>query len=74
MRAQVAIYMFDHRLTTREFFARFDERSTQNLEKLAVWRMIRFVMKAANRHEVTYLADEFVKVFDIGALPHHMCL
>jgi hypothetical protein len=63
---KVVIHIFDRRLKTQDFFARFDERSTCRLDQQAITTMIRFVMQAATRQEVSVLVDEFIRLFDIG--------
>lgn len=62
---KAAVYMFDKRLTTKEFFVRFDDQNIQKLGKKAIATIIRVVMKAASPAESSVLVKEFIKVFDM---------
>jgi Ca2+-binding EF-hand superfamily protein len=62
---KVAVFMFDKRLTIREFFSRFDDHNTQKLNKKAIATVVRVVMKSAAQKEAAMLVKEFVKVFDM---------
>jgi Ca2+-binding EF-hand superfamily protein len=59
-----ALFMYDKRLSCREFYSRFDENSAERVGKRGIATMIRVVMKAASKAETTRLASEFMQVFD----------
>lgn len=62
---KAAVFMYDKRLTIREFFSRFDDHNMLKLSKKAIATIVRVVMKAVSQPEAAMLVKEFVKVFDM---------
>ena len=62
---KAAVFMYDKRLTIREFFSRFDDHNMVKLSKKAIATIVRVVMKAVSQAEAAMLVNEFVKVFDM---------
>jgi Ca2+-binding EF-hand superfamily protein len=62
---KAAVFMYDKRLTIREFFARFDDHHMLKLSKKMIATIVRVVMKSASQAEAAKLVKEFVKVFDM---------
>lgn len=62
---KAAVFMYDKRLTIREFFSRFDDHNMLKLGKKAIATIVRVVMKAVSQAEAAMLVKEFVKVFDM---------